>query len=261
MHPGARALTVIFGIALISTFVLLGYNYAWTGFSAAPGTPAEARDAKNLWDWLDLLIVPIALALGAYFLENTRQSANRKVETDRQRQQTLEDCINKISELSLSSAFGQIGSPGRNLARTRVLTALKVLDGGRKSQLLQFLYELGLISNKPIIILTGADFSDAELDEASLTAATIHGAYFTRASIKKSNLDNASLIGCDFSDADFSDARLTGTNLTLAQFARTNFSRAALKDTIFYGCKLEDKQLSDDQKRNAISLKRRKNHG
>src|SRR5690606_19890710 len=76
--------------ALIGLLVRHGYQVSWTGLPAHAGPSGELVPAKTLWDWLDLLIVPLFLAMAAYILEGSRKRSDQRVERDRQRQEVLE---------------------------------------------------------------------------------------------------------------------------------------------------------------------------
>jgi hypothetical protein len=55
--------------AVVFTVVAYRRDWRWTGLPANPGdgTPANPpRPAKTMWDWLQLLIVPLVLALAAF---------------------------------------------------------------------------------------------------------------------------------------------------------------------------------------------------
>jgi uncharacterized protein YjbI with pentapeptide repeats len=55
-----------------------------------------------------------------------------------------------------------------SVARARTLTVLPRLEGDRKARVVQFLYESGLIAkNRPIVAMSGADLSGANLREAT----------------------------------------------------------------------------------------------
>ena len=96
------------------------------------------------------------------------------------------------------------------------LAALRSLDGGRKAQILQFLYEAGLIGPDPVVQLNGADLSRAELEEAVLRQAELRGVHFEGAVLRNSTLAGADLRGSDFSNADLRGANMQGTNFTQA---------------------------------------------
>src|SRR5918994_5299687 len=121
--------------------VICGYLFGWKW----TGLPKQ-----TLWDWLDLLIVPVVLALGGYLFtrfesQRTQQNAekqrdldrkiaNERTETDRhiadQRRQddTLQAYLDQIGQLLLDKdrplRESQEGDEGRTLARARTLTVL-----------------------------------------------------------------------------------------------------------------------------------------
>src|ERR671915_35454 len=81
----AWALTALALIGLLTTIVL-GYllTWEWTGLVGIP----EHSETRLGWDWLELLIIPVLLAVGAFwFNAQTRKSeqelAHRKRENDR----------------------------------------------------------------------------------------------------------------------------------------------------------------------------------
>ena len=58
----------ITGIALVGSgavawLTMLGYSTAWTGFGLQAAT---ASHAKTLWDWMDLLLMPMFLVSSLY---------------------------------------------------------------------------------------------------------------------------------------------------------------------------------------------------
>src|SRR5690348_4729992 len=92
---------------------------------------------KTLWDWLQLLIIPVVLALGGYLFtytisRNERKAADRHNQTEReiaqdnQREAVLQEYIDKMSELLLHEKLreSQPKDEVRNIARVRTLTTL-----------------------------------------------------------------------------------------------------------------------------------------
>jgi uncharacterized protein YjbI with pentapeptide repeats len=79
---------------------------------------------------------------------------------------------------------------------------LRILDGSRKAQTIQFLYESGLISKNPIVQLNGANLRRAEFSGATLSAVELRGVYFGKANFRGANLAGADVRGSDFSCAD-----------------------------------------------------------
>lgn len=225
-----RFLGVMTCIVFFAYLINIGYSVPWAGFGSSVNSKGEQIPAKTLWDWLDLLVVPLFLALGAWLLDNSRKNSEAKIEADRQRQKTLEDYLECMTAMLLEQKLeGEHAEAGRAVARIRTLAALRLLDKGRKAQLLQFLYESGLIGRDPIVQLIGADLTSAELDEAVLCDAEVRGAHFRAASFRNATLDGADLRGSDFSGADFTGATMQGTDLTQAILRDAIVTDRALK--------------------------------
>lgn len=171
-------IAIIILIAIIAWNIYLylknGWGWAeWTGFGAYFNPKGEYIRAKTLWDWLDLLIVPIVLAIGAWFLnkseknreiiiEKQRADLEREIETDRQRQALLESYLDRMTDLLLTHNLraSQKEDEVRSIANARTVAVLQNLDSLRKAQVLIFLQQANLISKENVIInLKGLDFS------------------------------------------------------------------------------------------------------
>ena len=244
-----RVILVLFTLAVFVLLVLEGYDHSWTGF-AAREIRSDIAPEKTLWDWLDLLVVPVVLAVGVFFLEGSRKRAEREVEGDRQRQQVLDAYLAYISKLLLDKQLSDAkdATPAREVARTRTLTALRLLDGKRKAQILQFLYEARLIDATPVIDLNGADFREALLDEATLSGAELRGVYFTGASIRHAMLKGADLRGSDFANVDFHSSNLTDARLVQAWLDNADLRTAILTNADLSEVRLDNVKMSRQQR-------------
>ena len=142
---------------------------SWVGFSG-----------KTLWDWLQLLAalaIPLALGIATISLSIQQDNANQlnreadiALQTDQQREAVLTSYIQNIKDLVSTEGLlkSKSGDGIRVIARAQTLVALQQLDGARKTILIQFLSEAGLITNnnatKDIIIhLRNADLRNADL--------------------------------------------------------------------------------------------------
>lgn len=252
MSPIIRAAVTLAVLCAVIALVLVGYQYAWVGFAAHKAPVDGEVPMKTLWDWLDLLIVPIVLSAGAFLLDGSRKRAEARVENDRQRQETLEEYIAYISKLLIEHGLSTARSSAEvvsEVARTRTLTALRALDGNRKAQVLQFLYEAKLIlSPRPVIVLRGADFSGSQLDQATLLGAELRGAYFTGASFREAILVGADLRGSDFTSVNFEKSDLTGARLAQATLDGADLSNVDLKGVDLASVNLRRAVLSDAQR-------------
>jgi hypothetical protein len=109
-------LALFAGAVAFGVFVVLAYRrqWHWTGLPAAraasPG--AEDRPAKTLWDWLQLLVIPVALAALAFLLndaqssreqrrEDQRAAQQQRVAADAESENTLRTYLAQMSDLML----------------------------------------------------------------------------------------------------------------------------------------------------------------
>jgi hypothetical protein len=212
-------LIVLAVLILGGTVALIIYGYVekpgWIGSSG-----------KQFWDYLDLLIVPAALALGVYWLnrrETERQDqaqaererereadaaqrerervateeAQRKREQDVEKQRAqdaaLQAYLDQMSRLLLDEGRplrqSKEGEEVRTLARARTLTVLPTFDGERKVRVLQFLYESKLIAKgRAVLDLSGADLSGVDLRGVVLSKADLSGADLSKADLRRASV-------------------------------------------------------------------------
>jgi uncharacterized protein YjbI with pentapeptide repeats len=180
---------------------------------------------KTLWDWLQLLIVPLALAgIGFWFtaqqearqqsIEEERAKAERKLEDQRAQDATLQAYLDQMSGLMLEENLrnSEEDSEVRTLARARTLTVLGRLGPDRKRSVIQFLSESSLIKKgNPVVDLATADLSDANLhlsnlSDADLSSVTLGGADLSTARLRDADLSSAGLTDADLSFADLRGA-------------------------------------------------------
>ena|SRR5215211_152154 len=156
---------------------------------------------KTLWDLLQLLIVPLALAvIGFWFtaqqdarqqqIETQRAEAERELAVQRAQDEALQAYLDQMGSLLLERDLraSEADSEVRSLARARTLTVLSRLDPSRKTALMQFLVEAELVQRvegrEPIISLRGADLRNAKLHLAYLVDANLFDAKLSDANLK-----------------------------------------------------------------------------
>src|SRR5437588_8342667 len=119
-------LLVPFLVALFLTIIIGGYrlNWAWTGFTG------DKETYKTLYDWMQLLFIPVVLAIAGFWfnhrerkaaelraenerkaaelraeaereIEQKRAQAEQEIASDNQREAALQAYINEMSELLL----------------------------------------------------------------------------------------------------------------------------------------------------------------
>ncbi len=228
---------------------------------------------KTVWDWLQLLIVPMVLSLitvGFAWQQNDQQQeieerrakSDRELEAQRAQEAALQAYLDQMGQLLLNKDVRNLeeGSELRLLARARTLTVLQRLDDpSRKVDVLRFLLEAelaqGVDGNPPVIGLQEADlhgvgFANAPLNDANLYAAdlsdaNLFGAKLSGADLREAILSNANLIGADLSGAD-----LVGTNLSGADLREAN-----LNNVLLLGADLSEANLSDASGVTRVQLK------
>lgn len=278
----ALLLTCIGAFLVISLILGYVFGWAWVGVSEyrfySDGEIVEVQRQKTLWDLLDLLIVPLVIAVGAWWLNNTdkereralaqerwnreqelaeirrreeqyladkRAEVDRELNLDSQRQATLARYFDRMTELMLREGLGNAGEDGhrlvriRAIARAETLDVLGTLDGSRKAQVVKFLYEADLLDAKhPVISLEGADLSRVDLRNARISGIDLSGA-----NLEESSLANAKLVGGKLAGANLIRADLFGTNFTNADMRHVKLGGAKLTLTTMSGTNLSQAEF------------------
>ncbi len=256
-------------IGLIVSFIG-GYffDWGWAGlgpYTSPPHTSSsEFQRGKTLWDWMQLLFIPIVLAVAGFWFNHRerkaaelRADAERKIAQDNQRELALQEFFKNMSELLLHENLRKSDEDAevRTIARVRTLTVLSGLDGRRKGSLVQFLNESGLINQREkyiekdcVIDLDGADLSkaklsdtifekmifrhsnlsEADLRECLLTDANLGQADLHNADLRKAAMEEACLVRANLRGADLREAGLIGADLQNADLREVNLSNAYL---------------------------------
>lgn len=249
-----------FFISLISLIIFLWilwetYRADNLGFSKQP-----------LWEWMDLLLVPLALALAGYVISRIQKKTEFEVSDEKRRQETFEKYIDRMSALILTHNLKDEDTKDKkpevkNLARTLTLNVLRELGAERNRQVCQFLQESELIgqSNNQMVFLSeadlrkanlrGADLSDvnlrkANLNGADLCKANLIDADLFQADLREADLSDAYLHSADLREADLSDADLSGTWLSGADLRKAPLRGAVLSGGFLFRADLREAKLS-----------------
>ena len=172
---------------------------------------------KTLWEWMELLIVPILLAFGGLWFNQQRAQAEHQITLNRQRGTALQAYLDRMANLldEKELQISEVDDEVRSIARTWTLAVLQEMDGVRKGLVIRFLYDAVLISwdIDIIVSLVRADLSKADLIKASLIRADLSETNLSGADLSDADLRGANLSGADLSGANLSDADLRGANL------------------------------------------------
>jgi cell division protein FtsB len=219
-------------------------------------------------DWLQLLIVPLALVvIGLLFsvqqdarqqrIENQRAEAERKLAEQRAQDEALQAYLDQMSTLLLERDLlkARGNSEVITLARARTLTVLGTLDPSRKTQVVRFLMEAELVGGAvefprpktstiipPVISLTRANLQGADLSEqradlndprGSLVVTNLVAADLANADLEDADLKDVDLTSANLEGANLRDADLEGVNLDFATLNYANLEDANLEDANF----------------------------
>jgi uncharacterized protein YjbI with pentapeptide repeats len=231
----------------------------WTVFGNAV---IGALQAKTMWDWMELLLMPLVLAGGALLLTRSRRrmerqraeanaSVERDIATDHQKEEALQAYFDRMADLLLKEKLSRFSPEDvRAVARIRTLTVLRGLDPRRKGLVLLFLKDSGLIDREAVIDLCAADLNGTSsafaslgrvnLSEANLSEADLQGANLGKSYLSGTNLRRANLAGANLAGADLFEANLSGADLSYAKLNGANLNGADLR-----GCRLNEANLSD----------------
>ena len=267
-------------VALVVLLIWPGwaYQWRWTGFGAF-----KSRPSKTLWDWMQLVLIPLVLAIAGFLLNRAQQrreqslaKANRaqeqKIAEERRQEAVLEAYLRQMAILLLDKKLREPEQEGaRQVARAHTLTVLRRLDGTRRRAVVEFLYEAqligysapderGSITTHPSRIALGkADLHEANLVEAFLLGANLggadlggadlRGAYLALAKLGWANLTRAELTGADLRGADLHEALLA-----LADLRGADLTGADLRGAFLLGADLGEATVTNEQLNEARSL-------
>ena len=208
---------------------------------------------KTLWDFLQLLIVPLLVVVVAGQLNEAAKERQRLEAADRHRQEAYNLLLSDISHLILEGGLADpdVKQSVRAVARARALTTLQELDAARKRFLIGFLSQSRLIDGmQPVIHLDDADLRGVDLSGIYLWVKNLVGADLRAANLHKATLSQAFLMGADLRRANMRGANcwrahLTHARLEGADLRGANLMDADLEDTRLAGAKLQGALYSE----------------
>lgn len=237
-------LLIVFILVGIGRMIYLPQNgYVWADWD-------DLRD-KSIWMILELVLVPITLAIFIYFLDRFERQAERDLNLDNQRERLLQNFFDSMTDLILSENLkgSKEDDEVREIARIKTLTTLKRLDCDRRSSLLEFLYETELIqerNNTKIII----GLNDANLEGINLYSADLYGANLKNSHLKGAQLEMAVLTGANLENshlegANLKHAYMDNVLLDNAHLENANLEKAHLKGAFICTAHLENSCMID----------------
>lgn len=268
---------LISGIVIF--LILPGYSYTWTGFAEYTNAKGEIQQAKTLWDWLQLLGIPIVLAVVAFFFSRAERNAERndadrrdkiqrEVSLDQTRESALQAYFDRMTELILDrNLHGALPENEiHSIVRGRTRAVLSQLDGRRKGTVVQFLYAADLLGSVvphepettrkvPIVYLGEA----TDLNQVILSRSTLWGINLELTDMKEAILTGIDLFGAILSGVNLSGATMSGVNLCQADLRVANLSGIKASGSVFAaadlrGANLKGAKFSDDVNYHNIKL-------
>ncbi|MCA2621274.1 MULTISPECIES: pentapeptide repeat-containing protein [unclassified Microcystis] len=243
-------LIFIISFLLWRVFVIIS-NFKWSGFQK-----------KSFWDWLQLLIIPLMLALGAFYLNSAADFRDYQIAQEQKHQEILTDYFSKMQDLIVETKKSK-QTPGskesnseerlltefRPTAQALTLSVLEQLDGERKGKVIIYLAESQLITvdnNKPYpqpeIKLDGTNLDDIKLgnngQRNSLNEKEM--TIIDKIKIRNANMKRANLSGFQLLDSE-----LNGSNLENATLENVNFTGSTMIGSRFINGKITDVNFTD----------------
>ena len=214
----------------------------------------EIQPGKRLWDWLQLLLIPLALFLIAYIFNSWQAASNQQVEDKSQQEQVVGDYLNQMSTILLKYNLhdSKPGDPIRALAQAYTLTALDRLDSGHKSIIVLFLYRADLLKyhyylhqetdcgdpkalkkqfpdENPLITLSQGNIEGVTINNLGLSCIDLHNMELNGSNFSESDLNRADL-GLSFAmNADFSYTSMIAANMFFLDLENANLQGAQLQ--------------------------------
>ena len=175
----------------------------------------------GFWDWVGVLIIPVALLFAGIWLNNSQISREETATNQHAQDEALLQYLDHMSNLLIEKGLRAKSrdSDERRLAQARTMAILLGLDGNRKRRPLRLIYELDLVKrDNPFLDLKNAgldhaDLSELTLQEASLREVDLRCTNLSGADLKGADLRGADLRGADLTNADLSDTCLAHANL------------------------------------------------
>jgi uncharacterized protein YjbI with pentapeptide repeats len=200
---------------------------------------------KTLWQFLQIIIVPLALTMVGFWFTAQQDARQQQIETQRaetervlaeQRAQdeALQTYLDQMSMLLLEDSRSD---KVQVAMRARTLTVLESLDDSRKKWVIRFLDEANLVQTlytdagnprKPVVSLEGADLSGADLSDTDLSGAKLMYANLSGATLSYTVFHGADLFDADLSDATMFSSQLSGADLSYADLSDASLKQADL---------------------------------
>lgn len=199
---------------------------------------------------MKLIGVPVILVMATSIITDNLQKNAKENEIARQLEATQNERLIKyfdeMQDLIFTHKLMDAKPPKETVAvaRTKTLTAIRLLDNKRNQALTSFLQDSNFLrGNMPVISLNDAYLKDTQLAETNLEGANLKGAKLENAHLEKANLAEVNLEGANLENANLEAAQLGFANLRGANLKGANLKKANLIAANFRGAKLDGTNL------------------
>lgn len=266
-RPGT---TVVAGLLVVAIFIVAywafwpyrapgGYGFAYYD------TDTARMQYRTLWDWLGLLIVPAALAAGAYWLNRSQREAELKIaeqgrEKDREIAEKAREKDREIAEKAQADEREATENARRVERQSAEISRRQATLEAYYDRMTELLLDRKLrespidsevrsiVRSRTIAVVRSLDgerngqlftfLVASKLMEHDSPIIDLAQADLSNAVLSRANLSSVNLRHSDLTRADLSDANLSGANLNGAILTNANLSSAKLRDVKLDGAVL-----------------------
>ncbi len=247
---------LVFVVCVVLVYIFGFFGWERTGFNWAELWDLTGFSGTKLWHWLNLLIVPAALAISVFLFNRAQSRRQQATEEQRAQNAALQSYLDHVGDLLADKklSMSQPDEDACTVARARTLTVLNSLAPNGKRNVLQFLYQSKLINKEQTVI----DIEGANLSRANLSGVVLGEASLGRAILSGANLRGAVLRKADLSEAilgSYEELRATPPNVRSTRFegyvSRVSMSGADLRGADLFEADLRRTKLFDTDLREA----------
>lgn len=247
----------------------------WTGFGPYDEATQGPR-SKTLWDWLELLIVPTALGVGAVIFQYLENRRERQWREELNQQRIFDEYMDDISKVLSQQALDELvdDHKKRLLLSAQTASVLNRLLLERKLAILQFLHQANLItvrrpwvtdseerkSGRSIITLRNAILNNVDLTAVG-RYELIYNIDLSESNLRSANMNNTRISDCFLQEAEltrinlqeseidkhcsFHNANMEGANLSYSRISGAGFLGCILRTADLRHANIEEAYFGD----------------
>lgn len=229
---------------------------------------------KTLWQWLELIGVPLTLAVLGYFLQRQERKRTeaisreqQKIADNKEKEEILQTYIDRLSSSLIDKNIFAIGigteksiTPEQRalvdtylyVVRARTFSILRRFSGDsqRINSVIRFLRESDIFQKAEIPLSKTRKGGLLTLNDADLVGINLCHTDFRELNLRNTNLIKTNLSGINFFGANLSRANLSDVNLSGANLDFCTLTSAKLRDATsirasFFSANLSRANLSN----------------